>query len=151
MKLDSCPASLEQTPASIATNICPILRIHQTSSLASSPQLFHSKPKTLLLNKSYPDSSSSSYLPPSITIHHSRLTVFLSDSLDLYPLHIDVVLYRRLWISWFPRLRFCGRCRNLEFTIIQIHVEMLARQTAPCDTSQWATHPPWTVLTSTTE
>jgi len=23
----------------------------------------------------------------------------------------------RLWISWFPRLRFCGRCKNLEFTI----------------------------------
>jgi len=21
----------------------------------------------------------------------------------------------RLWISWFPRLRFCGRCRNTEF------------------------------------
>src|SRR6218665_3815753 len=24
---------------------------------------------------------------------------------------------KRLWISWFPQLRFCGRCRNLEITI----------------------------------
>jgi len=33
------------------------------------------------------------------------------------PLLIDFVLDKRLWISWFPWLRFCGRCRNLEFTI----------------------------------
>jgi len=43
--------------------------------------------KTLLLfNKSYPDLSSSPYLPPVSTpntIHHSRLTVCLPDSLDL--------------------------------------------------------------------
>jgi len=30
---------------------------------------------------------------------------------------IDFVLVKRLWVSWFPRLRFCGRCRNLEVTI----------------------------------
>ena len=34
----------------------------KTSPVAISPQLFHSKLKTLLFNKSYPDSSSSSYL-----------------------------------------------------------------------------------------
>jgi len=27
------------------------------------------------------------------------------------------ILMKRLWISWFPRLHFCGRCRSLEFTI----------------------------------
>ena len=37
-------------------------------------------------------------------------TVCLPDSLDLYPLSIDFVRDKRLWISWFPRLRFCGRC-----------------------------------------
>ena len=47
------------------------------------------------------------------TIHHSRLTVCLPDSLDLD----HFVLVKRLWISWFPRLRFRGRSRNLEFTI----------------------------------
>jgi len=30
---------------------------------------------------------------------------------------IDFVLDKRLWISWFPWPRFCGRCRNIEFTI----------------------------------
>ena len=32
------------------------------------------------------------------------------------PMTIDFVLDKRLWISWYRRLRFCGRCRNLEFT-----------------------------------
>src|SRR6218665_3806975 len=36
----------------------------QTSLLKISPRLFHSKIKTLLFSKSYPDLSSSSYLPP---------------------------------------------------------------------------------------
>ena len=30
---------------------------------------------------------------------------------------IDSVSIKRLWISWFPRLRFCRRSRNLEFMI----------------------------------
>ena len=33
-----------------------------------------------------------------------------------WPLPNDFVLVKRLWISWFPQLRFCGRSRNLEFT-----------------------------------
>ena len=79
----SWPASLEQTPASIATNIWPILRAH---SYRSPCHLFHSELKTLLFSKSDPDSLSSPYLPPvstPSTIHHSRLTVCLPDSLDL--------------------------------------------------------------------
>src|SRR6218665_4123087 len=40
--------------------------------------LFHSKLKTLLFRKSYPDSSSSAYLPPRLSSkHHSRLNVCL--------------------------------------------------------------------------
>src|SRR6218665_3995078 len=57
-----------------------------TSPLAISTQLIHSKLKTLLFSKSYPDSLSSPYLPPvstPSTIHHSRLTVCLPDCLDL--------------------------------------------------------------------
>src|SRR6218665_926018 len=53
----------------------------KTSPLAIFSQLFHSKLKTLLFNKSYPDSSSSSYFPPISTLnttHHSRLTVCLT-------------------------------------------------------------------------
>ena len=42
------------------------------------------------------------------------LPAWLSGS---WPLPIDVILVKRLWISWFLRLRFCGRSRNLEFTI----------------------------------
>src|SRR6218665_3001939 len=42
----------------------------QTSPLAISPQLFHSKLKTLLFSKSYPDLSSSSYLPPRVNSKH---------------------------------------------------------------------------------
>src|SRR6218665_1761573 len=56
-------------------------------------------------------------IPAPKTIHRSLLTVSLPDSLDLDPLSIDFVLDKRPRISWFPRLRFCGRCRNLEFTI----------------------------------
>ena len=52
------------------------------------------------------------------TIHHNRLTVCLPSWLSgSWPLHIDFVLVKRLWISWFLRLRFCGRFRNQEFTI----------------------------------
>ena len=96
----------------------PILWTHPNPSPpAISPQPFHSKLKILLFNKLYPESSSSLYLPVSTpnTIHHSRLTVCLPDS-GSDPLPIDFILDKRLWISWFPRLRFCGRCRNLEIT-----------------------------------
>ena len=40
------------------------------------------------------------------------IVVSLSD-----PLPVDFVLDKRLIIRWFPRLRFCGRCRNLEFMV----------------------------------
>src|SRR6218665_3528337 len=42
----------------------PSYELTRTSPLAISPQLFHSKLKTLLFSKSYPDSSSSTCLPP---------------------------------------------------------------------------------------
>src|SRR6218665_2535058 len=64
----------------------PSYELTKTAPLAISPQLFHSKLKTLLFKKSYPASSSSNYLASSLnsnTIHHSRLTVCLPDSLDL--------------------------------------------------------------------
>ena len=64
-----------------------------------------------LFNKSYPDSFSTANLPTShLNSKHHPLSG--SD-----PLPIDLVLDKRVWISWFPRLYFCGRCRNLEFTI----------------------------------
>src|SRR6218665_2311146 len=67
----------------------------QTSPLAISPQLFHSKLKTRLFSKSYPDLSSSLYLPPRLNSkHHSRLTVCLPDSLDL-----DRCLSILFWLS----------------------------------------------------
>ena len=50
------------------------------------------------------------------TIRHSHLNVCLPDS-GSDPLPINFVLDKRLWIRWFPQPRFCGRCRNLEFTI----------------------------------
>ena len=67
------------------------------------------------------------YLPPSPTqltslpvstlntIHHSRLTV--CQALRIWPAAYRFCFDKRLWISWFPRLRFCGHSRNLEFTI----------------------------------
>src|SRR6218665_2455177 len=64
----------------------PSFELTKTQPLAISPQLFQSKLKTLLFNKSYPDlSSSPTSLPVSTpnTIHHSHLTVCLPDSLDL--------------------------------------------------------------------
>ena len=36
---------------------------------------------------------------------------------EFWPLPMDFFLVKRLWISWFPRLRCCGRYRNLEFAI----------------------------------
>src|SRR6218665_3034106 len=48
----------------------PSYELTQTSPLAISPQLFHSKLKTLLFSESYPDSSSSPYLPPRLNSKH---------------------------------------------------------------------------------
>src|SRR6218665_3713059 len=53
----------------------PSYELTKSSPLAISPQLFHSKLKTLLFNRSYPDlSSSPTSLPVSTpnTIHHSH-------------------------------------------------------------------------------
>ena len=91
----------------------PFHELTKTSPLAISPQVFHSKLKTLLFHKAYPDPipslplTSLAISTPSI-IHLSRLTVCLPDSLDLDHLPIDSVLIKRLRISWFPRLRFVG-------------------------------------------
>src|SRR6218665_3000547 len=60
-------------------------------------------------NESYPDSSSSLCL--------LAVSTLPSGSLDLDTLPIDFLLVKPLCISWFPRLRFCRRCRNLEFTM----------------------------------
>ena len=74
-----------------------------------------------LANPILHDSSSSPYLPPRLNSKHHPpypsdcLSAWLSES---WPLPIDFVLVKRLWINWFPRLRFCGRCRNLEFVIM---------------------------------
>src|SRR6218665_3553831 len=48
----------------------PSYELTRTSALAISPQLFHSKLKTLLFSKSYPDSSSSTCLPPRLNSKH---------------------------------------------------------------------------------
>src|SRR6218665_2969415 len=69
----SCLASLEQTPASIPTSrqlSDPSYELTKTSPLAISPQLFHSKLKTLFFNKSYHDFSSFPYLPPRLNFKH---------------------------------------------------------------------------------
>ena len=64
----------------------------KTSPLAISLQLFHSKLRTLIFNKSYPDSSSSQRQTPStITV---SLSACLPDSLDL-----TRCLYILFWIS----------------------------------------------------
>src|SRR6218665_832490 len=54
--------------------------------LFRSPQFFHSKLQTLFFNKSYPDQSFPYFitsLPHTSLINHDRLTVCMSDSLDL--------------------------------------------------------------------
>jgi len=74
----------------------PFYELTKTSPLVISLQLFHSKLKALLFSKSYPDSSPSPYLPPVSTpntIHHSRLIVCLPNSLDSYPLPIDLFCF----------------------------------------------------------
>ena len=120
-----CPISVEQTPASITTTIYERIHIRtytyeltKISPLAI-PQFFtpnwkHCSSKNpVLIHPLLPPS-----LPVSIpnTIHLGRLYVCLPNSLDLWPLTYRL-LDKRLWISWFPRLRSCERGRNLEFTI----------------------------------
>jgi len=47
----------------------------------------------------------------------STIDVSLSTCLTLWFLTSSYrFLVKHPWISWFPRLNFCGRCRNLEFT-----------------------------------
>src|SRR6218665_2285534 len=71
----------------------PSYELTQTSPLAIPPQLFHSKLKTLLFSISYPDLSSSSYLPPRLNSKHHP-PVCLPDSLDL-----DRCLSILFWLS----------------------------------------------------
>jgi len=111
---------LLQTPASSLPKISDqSYELNQKSPLAISPQLFHSKLKVLLLNKSYPDSSSSPHLSPSQLQTPSTIAACLPAWLSGYwPAAYRCLCWsKRLWMSWFPRPRFCGRSRNLEFTI----------------------------------
>src|SRR6218665_1517935 len=97
----------------------PSYKLTKATPLAISPQLFHSKLKTLLFNNHILiNPFLPTFLPISTpnTIHHSHLTICLPDS-GSHPLPIDFVLDKRLCLSWFLQLRFCGCCRNLEFTI----------------------------------
>ena len=77
--------------------LSPVLRrisdrscqLSQTLALAICPQLFHYKLKTLFYSKSYPDSSSSSYLPPLLNSKHhphSCLIVCLHACLPYSPI-----------------------------------------------------------------
>src|SRR6218665_1815059 len=83
--LPSVTSSLKFSNRSIAVAVPPLLNkllpalrqisessyeLTQTSPLKISPRIFHSKLKTLLFGKSYPDLSSSSYLPPRLNSKH---------------------------------------------------------------------------------
>jgi len=70
-------------------------------------------PSGLLPHRSLPVST------PNTTLQRT-LIVLLFDSLDLDPCLSILFWFNRLIISWFPRLRFWGRCRNLEFTITSL-------------------------------
>ena len=103
-------------PSKYPLNFCPIKAAFSYSLSTAFP----SKLKTLVFNKSYPDSFSSPYLPPVSTQNTIQNTVWLSTCPTPWifdPLPIDFLLDKRMWISWFPWLRLCGHCRNLEFTI----------------------------------
>src|SRR6218665_2412582 len=66
----SGPPLWNKLPPALRQMSDPSYELPQTSPLAISPQLFHSKLKTLLFSKSYPDSSSSPYLPPRLNSKH---------------------------------------------------------------------------------
>ena len=103
----------EQAPFGRCLWSTPSYELTQTSPLAINS--FTPNWKKLLFSKSFPYYSFVVSTPN--TINHSRLTVCLPDSLDLDPLPIDVVLIKRMWTGWFPRLPFSGCCWNREFTI----------------------------------
>jgi len=67
----------------------------------------------ILIQRLLPHSPSQLQIPSTIAVW---LPSCLPDS-GSDPLPIDFILDWRLRISWFPRLRFCERCRNLEFTL----------------------------------
>jgi len=66
------PDTSDMTASKIIIIAIPIAYscAHSNLSLAISPQLFHSKLQTLLFSKSYPDASSSPYLPPRLNSKH---------------------------------------------------------------------------------
>src|SRR6218665_2709539 len=66
----AAPPLWNKLPPALRQTSAPSYELTQTSPLAISPQLFPSKLKTLLLSKSYPDSSSSPYLPPRLNSKH---------------------------------------------------------------------------------
>src|SRR6218665_1611724 len=75
---DSC-----QRTTLLSTKVLNTYELAKTALPAISQQLFHSKLKTLLFNKSDPDSSSSPCLPPRLNTIHHGLHVCLPDSLNL--------------------------------------------------------------------
>src|SRR6218665_2302215 len=66
----AAPPLWNKLPPELRQMSDPSYELTQTSPLAISPQLFHSKLKTLLFSESYPDSSSSPYLPPRLNSKH---------------------------------------------------------------------------------
>src|SRR6218665_3621537 len=66
----AAPPLWNKLPPALRQMSDPSYELTQTSPLAISPQLFHSKLKTLLFSKSYPDPSSSPYLPPRLNSKH---------------------------------------------------------------------------------
>ena len=54
-------------------------------------------------------------LPPTASRLQTPSTIAAWLSLWIWPVAYRFS-YKRLWISWFTRLRFCGHCRNLKFT-----------------------------------
>src|SRR6218665_3063678 len=64
------PPRWNKLPPALRKSSDPSYELTKSPSLAISPQLSHSKLKTLLFNKSYPDSSSSPYLPPRLNSKH---------------------------------------------------------------------------------
>src|SRR6218665_854272 len=104
---------------------------HITSHHTISPHLFHSKLKTLLFNKSYPDSSSPPYLPPCLNSkHHSCLTVCIPDSLD-----ITRCLSILFWIS------ACDKADSRDFAIVGAVEISSLRFTILLNTSWAVQHP----------
>ena len=110
--------------------ICNCARKHKQ--IACRYIQIHVKPHTytqkLLFCKSDPDSSSfrtALLVSTPNTIYRSRLTACLI--LWILTPAYWFVLVKRLFINWFPRLRFCGRSINLEFTITIINKHRFAR------------------------